>query len=171
MIKIQLDSSSAVLSFHLSIRKNPRWLDDECWGLLWADDPQQDSKDASTSGDDKRETLLRLCSCIKSSTCLLVQSQCGGCVFGATRFTSSHPPTNSPRPQSHCPLAWWLNIWWTTWACLQSASWGFPPGPSLRRRSQITATPALDGTDTTKALRPKHHWKRKNNQMMTERSI
>lgn len=59
---------------------------------------------------------------------------------------------SSPRPQSHCPLPWCaLNTWWTTWACPRFASWGFPPGPSSRRRSQITATPALGGTERERA--------------------
>lgn len=58
-------------------------------------------------------------------------------------------PSNSPRPQSHCPFVWGANIWLMTLVCLQFASWGFPPGRSSPPHSLTAATPALGGTDRT----------------------
>lgn len=155
MIKILLDSGSAVLAFFQEGGKktNNRWLD-ECWGTTWVPLPPAER---SSSGADTIENFSVSAPVLNHQGWSWCSRTAAVAWLDRWGFVAS-----SPRPQSHCPSPWSaLNTWWMTWACPRFASWGFPLGPSSRRRSQITATPALGGTDRTKGLFVKYNGKKR----------
>lgn len=87
----------------------------------------------------RKTTEFRQTGSIAVELLLQVKSSCDSDIMLVCRF--------SPRQSPHHRLCGWApSSEWTSSDDPGSVSWGFPPGRSLQRQTQINATPALEQT-------------------------